>query len=164
MAEYHDLSLFFETSRTILSQIIERNNLPDSSINKSVRNDLGVPFLTLKWQTQDGVARSIHVGVIDEPWEAIAEIEINVWKDIEKRKKKGGKPRKFRQILSEGIETLRDIENYDRAKAFQELSAALWQAYAVTSRVDLEDLQNEFERQDDDGDPGPIKVEDWLAE
>lgn len=73
MAEYHDLSLFFETSRTVLLQIVERNNLPDSSINKSVRNDLGVPFLTLKWQTEDGVARSIHVGVVDEPWEAIAE-------------------------------------------------------------------------------------------
>ena len=56
MAEYHDLSLFFETSHTVLSQIVERNNLPDSSINKSIRKDLGVPFLTLKWQAEDGIA------------------------------------------------------------------------------------------------------------
>ncbi|OPY77671.1 MAG: hypothetical protein A4E65_02653 [Syntrophorhabdus sp. PtaU1.Bin153] len=164
MAGYHDLSLFFEISNTIFSQIVERNNLLDPSIRRSVRRDVGVPFLTLKWQGEDGVTKNIHVSVVDEPQKAIAEVEINAWKDIERRKKTGKKPRKFRLMLSEGIETLGGIEHYDRVKAFQELSAALWHAYTVASRLALKDLQNEFERQDDEADPGPIKVEGWLGE
>jgi hypothetical protein len=145
MAEYDKASTFLGTARAVLSQIIQHNHLSDASINELVRNDLSAPSLTLKWETDGGMAqKNISVSVLREPWESIAEVEIGAWKDIERREDRG-EPRKFRRMVSRGVETLRNIEQYDNDEALHELSAALWYAFAQASQLDLQEFPDELE-------------------
>lgn len=141
MAEYHDLSTFLETARAVLLQIVQHNQLANANINGPVRNDFSVPSLTLKWEAQDGIAeKNINVSVFDKPGESIAEVDISAWKDIERREET--RTRKFRRMVCKGVETLRNIQQYDSDKALRELNGALWQAYAQASQLDLHELQD----------------------
>jgi hypothetical protein len=45
-------------------------------------------------------------------------------------------------MVSKSVETLRNVEQYDRAKAFRELNAALWQAYLQASELDFREFQD----------------------
>jgi hypothetical protein len=146
MAEYDNASTFLGTAREVLSQIIQHNHLSDASINELVTNDLSVPSLTLKWDADEGMAeKNIIVSVLGEPGESIAEVEIGAWRDIERREDTGGEPRKFRRMVSKGVETLKNIEQYDSAEALHELNAALWYAFAQASQLDLHEFQDELQ-------------------
>jgi hypothetical protein len=139
MTEYHNISAFLETSRAVLSQIVQHNNLANASIRGPVRSDLNISSLSLKWEAGDGISKKINLSVFDEPGETVAEVEINVWKDIER-----SQTRKFRRMVSKSVETLRNIQQYDTAKALQGLNAALWQAYAQASQLGLQGFQDVF--------------------
>jgi hypothetical protein len=45
-------------------------------------------------------------------------------------------------MVCKGVETLRNIQQYDSDKALRELNGALWQAYAQASQLDLHELQD----------------------
>jgi hypothetical protein len=163
MAEYHDLSTFLETARAVLSQIVQHNRLADASINGPVISDFSLPSLTLKWEAEDGIAeKNINVSVFDRPGESIAEVDISAWRDIERREEIG--TRKFRRMVCKGVETLRNIQQYDSEKALRELNGALWQAYAQTSQLDLHEFWDGFQREVEDA-PGlrSVTLEDRHA-
>jgi hypothetical protein len=142
MNQYHDISSFLETSRAVLSQIVQHNHLADARIRGPVEGDLSVPSLYLRWGAGAGIAKKINLNVFDELGEAIAEVEINAWMDIERSETNRSHARKFRRMVSKSVETLRNVQQYERAKAFRELNAALWQAYVQASQLDLREFQD----------------------
>jgi hypothetical protein len=139
MAEYHDFTTFLESAHAVLSQIVEHTKLADARIDGPVRSDPRVPSVTLKWEAEDGTAeKNIDISVFDDPWEPIAEVEVGAWKDVETQEKNRGETVKFRRMVCKSVETLRDIHQYDSAKAVHELNGALWQAYAQSAQLDLQ--------------------------
>jgi hypothetical protein len=72
--------------------------------------------------------------------------------------------RKFRRMVCKGVETLRNIQQYDSEKALRELNGALWQAYAQTSQLDVHEFWDGSQRDGEDA-PGlrGVTLEDRHA-
>lgn len=164
MATYHDLDSVFEAVTGLLDSIAQRERLADAELRSWRTQGSGIPVVTLKWKGEESIHRNIHFSVLDEPTEAIAEIEVNAWFDtIVTRRRGKPRPRRVRRMVSTEVGTIHRLERLETYRVLIELSSLLSQAFSTVSEIQPEDLQ-ETERDPRGDDPGPIELESWLGE
>jgi hypothetical protein len=178
MATHHGtiIEAFLQDAYGILQEIARRQCLPDARIDRRTESSahLDLPVVTLTWSERhdNAVRHNVHVSVVryagrdGDVAELVAEVEINTWRDTETKinNKDGGVESVLRSIVHNSLPTIQNIDKRDQQRVREELVSALQQAYEATFKIQFVDLPRSSGEDRSHSEPGPIKLESWLAE